>query len=254
VAIRTTPIFTVQLTTMRKTLLLFHVILFAFPMTMIGQGISIAFGDSLVQGHVSNTKDIEAYIEVRNDGAADVEIKVTRRLDRTNALLDSNAICWVVCFGTDTDTSSTQITLAPGQRSAPTDFTGHVYPDRDGMAFSGGITYIFYDKNNPTDSAAHTVYYEVIPDMSTPEENASTWSVYPNPASDFIWIEAFDGAAEDTRIEFTDVLGRILHSERFDASFGSTSISLDALRSGVYLYGIYEGDRLIEKKKLVVRK
>lgn len=122
------------------------------------------------------------------------------------------------------------------------------------MAFSGGITYIFYNKNNPTDSAAHTVYYEVIPDMSTSEENTSTWSVYPNPASDLIWIEAFDGAAEDTRIEFTDVLGRILHSERFDASFGSASVSLDALRSGVYLYGIYEGDRLIEKKKLVVRK
>ena len=90
-------------------------------MTMIGQGISIAFGDSLVQGHASNTKDIEAYDEVRNDGAADVEIKVTRRFDFTNALLDSNAICWFVCFGTDIDTSSTQITLAPGQRSAPTD-------------------------------------------------------------------------------------------------------------------------------------
>ena len=56
-------------------------------MTMIGQGISIAFGDSLVQGHASNTKDIEAYIEVRNDGAADVEIKVTRRFDFTNALV-----------------------------------------------------------------------------------------------------------------------------------------------------------------------
>ena len=239
---------------MRKTLFFLGTLFLTLPFAGSAQGLAIAFGDSLVQGHASNATDIAAYIEVRNDGAADVDIKVTRRFDRTNALLDSNAICWVVCFGTGTDTSSTQITLAPGERSAPSDFTGHVYPDGDGIAFSGGITYIFYDKDDPSDSAAHTVYYEVIADISALEEQSANWSVYPNPASDLLWIEALDGAAEDTHIEFTDVLGRILHSERFDASFGSTSISLDALRSGVYLYGIYEGDRLIEKKKLVVRK
>ena len=108
---------------MRKTLLFLGTLFLTLPYAGSAQGLAIAFGDSLVQGHASNATDIAAYIEVRNDGAADVDIKVTRRFDRTNALLDSNAICWVVCFGTGTDTSSTQITLAPGERSAPSDFT-----------------------------------------------------------------------------------------------------------------------------------
>jgi hypothetical protein len=108
--------------------------------------------------------------------------------------------------------------------------------------------------NNPADSAVIKVRFELTPSFSASELNVSNWSVYPNPAVDHLWVKHESQNVRNARIEFTDVLGRKVLTQRFDASFGPSRISLEALKSGVYIYGIYEGDNLIEKKKLIVRR
>lgn len=217
------------------------------------QGLEIVGGDSVVYGNAFTSTDIVAHIEIRNGGSGAADVKVTRRFDRNNSLLDSNAICWVVCFDTETDTSITTITLQAGERNDQ-DFSGHVYPDTDGMTQSGTIRYVFYDQNNPADSAVHKVLYELTPNFSTSDAQLNDWKVYPNPAVDFLWVDAHGKGGSNARIEFTDVLGRKVLSQDFDASFGASRIAIDRLKSGVYIYGLYDGNQLIEKKKLIVRR
>lgn len=238
---------------MRKnyTLLLLSLL---FSLAGFAQGLEVSAGDSVIYGNAANSSDIVSHIEIRNGGSMTTDVKVTRRFNNSNSLLDSNAICWVVCFDTKTDTSITTITLAPGERSGQFDFSGHVYPDMDGNVNAGEITYIFYDVNNPSDSAVHTVRYELTASFSADENEANNWDVYPNPASHFLWIDALGNGNSNARIEFTDVLGRKVYTENFDASFGKVQIALDHLKTGIYIYGIYNGNQLIEKKKLVVRK
>lgn len=217
------------------------------------QSLVITNMDSLVTGNASTSADIYGNVSITNVGSSAVDVKVTRRRAAGNALVDSNAICWLVCFAPHVDTSFTTITLQPGETNS-SDFTGHVYPNMDGQIDSGYVRYIFYDVNNPNDSVGAPMKYLVNRNVSLNEANAIPYEVYPNPAVDYLWVDAHGKGGSNARIEFTDVLGRKVLSQNFDASFGASRIAIDSLKSGVYIYGLYNGNQLIEKKKLIVRK
>lgn len=76
------------------------------------------------------------------------------------------------------------------------------------------------------------LYYSDTP-TSVQEITEGAFSVYPNPASDYIMIETND--LKEAKIELMDVNGRLLKSQKLD---NNTRIDTKMLSNGIYLYKI----------------
>ncbi len=213
------------------------------------QSLEVTPTDLIVYGHPMSTSDMVAHAGIRNNSSNAIDVKVRRRYN-ANHLTDSNAICWGVCFSTKIDTSLTTISLQPGERNE-NDFSGHVYPNRDGQVFTGDITYIFYDANNPSDSASMTISFELTNSFSVPELKKG-WNVYPNPATDHFYVAPLNSEWMQGKLVLTDMLGKVVKTKPLSSSEGRVRISTSDLRNGVYIYALYDGNTLIEKRKLVV--
>lgn len=79
--------------------------------------------------------------------------------------------------------------------------------------------------------------------------------VYPNPArkSDVVKVELAEPAGSDTKLELTDMSGRVVNV--VNAVEGESSISFNAsrLRSGTYVYSVISGGYGIEQGKIIIR-
>jgi hypothetical protein len=107
-------------------------------------------------------EEIISYITVQNAGEEAVTVKVAR--ENVNLIGDSrNQFCWGdICFGWETDTSGTEVTLAPGE--AYVGFSGHY--DAVGAVGISFVKYTFYDVNNPNNKSEVMVSYNNLFEIS----------------------------------------------------------------------------------------
>jgi Secretion system C-terminal sorting domain len=84
-------------------------------------------------------------------------------------------------------------------------------------------------------------------------ENASNgFSVYPNPASDFVMIDA--GGKSITLVELTDLTGRLVRSLQFPKGNNSSiRFNLEGLASGQYQLLLTQSDRKTSAGKVTVK-
>jgi hypothetical protein len=88
--------------------------------------------------------------------------------------------------------------------------------------------------------------------LSTNKNSKSeAFSIYPNPASDRLFIEAPANFSEAT-IVLLDLMGRPVIRKTFSGS--KQSIDLDQVRNGIYFVNILSGERLIYSRKISVDK
>lgn len=222
-----------------------------------GQSLQIVSSksDTLVVGNAYNENDIESYVVVKNVSSQPIDVLVKRIDKNYNALTDSNAICWGICFATDVSVSplSTKKTLQSGEEAAKYDFVGHVYPDMDGIARQGDITYVFFNANDNSDTVAHTVTYKTTMDFSVDEPTAqSQVTVYPNPASDRVEVK-YDlvGASQGT-FEIINLVGSTVYRKKLNTTRSQFGLNLSELSSGVYFYVLKSTDKVLSTKKLVI--
>lgn len=240
---------------MKQKLLSFITVTFISLMAY-GQSLSITFYDSVAYGHPTNTNDIEAKAHIKNNSNLAMEVKVKRYYDRNNPLIDSNAICWGFCFDTDVDVSPISISIGAGQTDN-FNFTGHVYPDMDGVIRQGEIMYTFFDSENPNDSASVVILYELTASFSSnivisQIKNVNT---YPNPAHDF-FIMTFDNPLDRrAQLIITDIVGNVVKKVQLNPGNTQYRISTADLRSGMYLYSfVVDGHKQFTKRINVVKK
>ncbi|WP_317898041.1 T9SS type A sorting domain-containing protein [Aurantibacillus circumpalustris] len=74
--------------------------------------------------------------------------------------------------------------------------------------------------------------------------------VFPNPASEKITVQN-DDTLENVFIEIVDLAGKVFIKQRCDKS---CEINLSSLNNGVYLLNLYQQDKLLGAKKLVIIK
>lgn len=216
------------------------------------QSLHIVDHDSIVRGNAYTNPDIYSHITVENTTNAPVDVKVRRRVQTTNALTDSNAICWFVCYATSVGETPAALTLAPNERNG-SDFSGHVYPDMDGVAYSGAITYIFFNANDPMDTAAATVWYEVTPSFSTFDQQAVPFEVYPNPARENISLKyQIPVYVREAQFELCDLVGNVVKRVALQPSSFQDQVDLRGLQAGVYFYRLVLDDKTIHTRKLVI--
>lgn len=76
------------------------------------------------------------------------------------------------------------------------------------------------------------------------KENNEEWKLFPNPASDWVWIE---GAAEDTKWEIYDMTGKQLTAGR------GNGFPVVGMRDGVYLVRCLTEGTGLSIKKLIIK-
>lgn len=212
--------------------------------------------DTLAVGNAYTTADISSYVNITNVGTSPIDVLV-KRIDKSwDSFLDSNAICWVLCFGTDISVSppAYALTINPGDTTGKNDFVGHVYPDMDGMPAKGAIRYVFFDMNNPNDTASHTVTYEVTTTFDVPELlQKERLSVYPNPASDNITLEYDLTGVNSASFQLVNVVGNVVYQRNLPSQIGKIDLNINKLNRGIYFYVLRSGHESVITRKLVVK-
>jgi hypothetical protein len=79
----------------------------------------------------------------------------------------------------------------------------------------------------------------------------SAFSIYPNPAKNFVTIENKSANAQSTILSVTDIAGREIVRENIFASGATHTLSLDGFRKGIYIIKLQSGAH-ISTSKLVV--
>ena len=218
----------------------------------ISQSLSIISYDSLVIGDAENSSAIYAYAAIKNNAAYDIDVKVKRIDGNYTALTDSNAICWGICHLPDESVSKISIPILAGGVDS-LNFTGHVYPDKDGIPATGDITYVFFDENNPQDSVAMTVQYQVdvVASISgSPEEN--TILLYPNPVLNKLHISFIVPTKTPKEFNLYSLSGENIYTDHFRESNTTFLIDLSAIPRGVYVYSISDNEKVLKKGKLIL--
>lgn len=76
--------------------------------------------------------------------------------------------------------------------------------------------------------------------------------IFPNPASDYIFIEMKKGVAKPVRVQLFDMAGRMMMDERTHKD--NFSIPLNKLQAGIYVLKLYNGySGLIKTEKIIIR-
>lgn len=114
--------------------------------------------------------------------------------------------------------------------------------------------YTFSETKHRTISGQDTLYNLFFTFHSTPvstsnlQRSSRAFNIYPNPASDRIFIKTLDkdtNANLDYNIEFYNSLGQLSLSTKF-----SPEISLQSLSDGLYYYRVMRSDTLVQSGKI----
>lgn len=224
---------------------------------VVAQSLSIVGADtSKTTGDANSTDELVGYLTVKNNSSKDIDV-LGKRIDKGyNNLTDSNAICWGgACWPTTVTVSLGHTTIPAGQTNSPGDvFSAHVYPDGDGVNHKGPITYVFYDKENPSDSVAVTIFFEVDNTFSIGSVGLKTLQVdvFPNPASKQLSVNYSIPGKEGT-FKLVNVVGKQVYSRSINQSSGEFKLDISKLSRGVYFYMLQQEGKAVLTRKLVVQ-
>ncbi|AEV32894.1 T9SS type A sorting domain-containing protein [Owenweeksia hongkongensis] len=222
---------------------------------VMAQSLTIENVDSShTSGDAVTADDLTIDINIRNNSSQAIEVGCKRIDKNYNALTDSNAICWVVCYKASVSVSPGTITIGAGQATGGGDvFIGHVYPDQDGVNRSGPITYVWYDVDNPSDSVAFTANYEVTGGIGIEEKSFDEFAVYPNPASGILNVKYTGMRGESASFELVSMVGTKVYSRELTEVDDQLKLDVSKLSRGVYFYIIKSNGEVTTSKKLVIK-
>lgn len=113
--------------------------------------------------------------------------------------------------------------------------------------------YIYFDFNDPviTNTTLNTIWAPTV-GMEDLNKAVDTWVVYPNPATQILYVRNGSIAAEGTtRLEVINAMGQVLHTESFTGN--SKSIDLSAYASGVYFVKLVSDQQSTIKRLVISR-
>jgi hypothetical protein len=118
-------------------------------------------------------------------------------------------------------------------------------------------THVHHVDTNPTYSALRTVityHYSSSADMSIqPEPLSGDISLFPNPTSDYLYLELTSGNHPEYQILITDIQGREWKRLQLPANESARKIEVNTLPSGVYLLHISGNQVDVTRKFLINR-
>lgn len=112
-----------------------------------------------------------------------------------------------------------------------------------GVNASGNQNYSVTVTDNNGCTASDTVRVTYANCVGTGEEPSSdAWKIFPNPANDFVEINAQQADALE-RIEVMDVTGKLVLHRAVNSNSTSTRLDLSEIEAGTYFVRLYGGDQ-----------
>lgn len=224
----------------------------------IGQSLSVLNGVSKVEAHKSNTESVfHVSFDVHNSSNSDMEVHCKRQI-LTEVDSTVNYFCWTQCYSPGTDQSPTPSTILAGTSTSI--FSGYynpTYHDADGKAGSTIIRYVFFDKDNPNDSAYYDVEYRawggLTDDREDDDDDIIVEEPFPNPAVDQTIFEfELPNSSGRYGISLYDMLGNVVIADKLVPQDSKYIMNVSALKAGVYFYAIdLDGNKLLTRKLIV---
>ena len=250
--------FNQNLENMKKLLL--SIALLSFGLAAVSQNLVLSYeGNTLDPGQTLQVildpgeEVVTAYIACTNNSSASISVKTKKLILEGDTLTGtSNYFCWGACFPPFVYNSPNAIMVDPGATN--NDF----YADYEPRAQIGisTITYVFFDENNPADSAAVTVEWNGSPaGVSNPLLSQVTFSeAYPNPASTVARVDYdLPAGLENAGVVITNLLGAKVMELQVNGLQGQLEIPVYDLQDGIYFYTLKTQKNLAITKKFVVR-
>ncbi len=98
---------------------------------------------------------------------------------------------------------------------------------------------VFYDRNDPANSATLNVKIAACTPVSTKEIVHEVGAAFPNPAKDIITIP-YQHDAENAQLQVFNTLGVLVQSAVLDRYNGQLDLDVSALHEGLYFYYIID--------------
>ncbi len=115
-----------------------------------------------------------------------------------------------------------------------------------------GTTNIYYRlrsvDNNGTGTVSKTIHLQA---ENTAQANENGWSLYPNPATDFISIQSKKQPEDVTTVTLLNVTGAMILNSQMPAAQALGTINVSGLPSGMYLLKISNGNTSMTKQVTV---
>jgi len=112
------------------------------------------------------------------------------------------------------------------------------------------LTYTFIDQSGQS-SEINTLTFSYVSQRT--EETEATFRIYPNPASDFLYIEGVPDPENIRQYTITDLTGRTIKSGSIDQYKEMFSIEINGLPAGIYFLGIRCSGAVYENKFIINR-
>jgi len=242
---------------------LLFVSLFAQTAQIIDHNDAVINNGDTVSYYSEDINLSEHFLEfkIKNTSSNTVSYKV--RQQTINLLGNSSRyFCFAgSCYSPYTTISQSAKTLTPNEVSVLSDFSTHYKP----YAYVSGslvtypgtsvVAYTVFDENTPADSTYFIIKYTVI-DVTSINDNENKSSIsnaYPNPASDFFFIDYNISNANMAQIEVMNLLGSTVLSQELSISASKAKIDISNFVSGVYFYNLIVDGSITKSKKLIVK-
>lgn len=225
----------------------------SFELTVEGSSTIVNGTEVIIYGNTTQF-DVKADIKAKNLGAQR-DIKVRKREIFYGINTQDNAICWGTCsvpvaYNAVPVQESDIINL---QQDSASVFNGHVYPN--GNAGDVKFRYVWFDVNNPTDTAFVDVLFQITASSTSIDElNKSTsLNVFPNPSSNGLLNVKLNGTPNNNqKIIITDMLGKLVYGENI--STNGLSISTNDFNQGIYFVSLREAGKILFTEKVIITK
>jgi len=226
--------------------------------TSLAPTISVSFGATIepVSGVSRDFTNSAEYIVTAEDGFTDQEWTTTVTVELPNtetditsfhipelsaiATIDNSmhTIVGSVPFGTDLTALVPSIALSEGATVDPVSGTA--------TDFSSPVTYTVTAEDGST-FQDWLVSLSLDPAVGIGTRNAESFRIYPNPATDFVFIEL----TRETNIRLHDMLGKLCYSE--DHVTGNLTINISDFKRGVYIVSLVWEDGSLQQREVIIQ-
>lgn len=89
--------------------------------------------------------------------------------------------------------------------------------------------------------------------LAVPPGTISEFTLYPNPATNQLFLRLPDAVTGALQVQLTDMLGRVVHEQRYQVEADEVLVDLHHLSTGVYILTARAAQRTFAKKVVKIR-
>ncbi len=215
-------------------------------------GIEITSQSLTISGPSDQLLDAEVLVKQVSGATLDIGC---RRYEVGTVISGSyNYFCWWQCYAPQLS-GNIPVWTAPDPLTMVSDSMYHnFYGYHDGKSNPGIATYryVFYDINNPSDSAYVDIIFDTWPASINELQITRSIKLYPNPVKHQAKLTYDLPVNTQARLIVADITGKEVMNTVLQANTGYYTLNAEELKSGIYFYTIVLNNKKITTRKFIV--